>query len=606
MNKFSLFSLLFLCLFACQEDIDEVTTTTTQEDPIIVIVDYDPEIVNIVATVFGTVTDENGTPMVNAIVQLNNLTTTISQQTDENGRFAFKHANMNAAGTFIEVSQDGFFSGFHRFLPKEGSINSSLITMMAKTNTGSFLSWEDGLIIGENDIRIDFPAKSVAKINGEVYKGSVEVAARWIDPTSDDILRLLPGSLEGLDQNLEEVILSSYGMMAVALETPEGEPLNLLEGKKATLTFPVPAALMDSAPIEIPLWYFNEHHGIWVQEGQATLIDGQYVGEVAHFSFWNCDVPNDYIQLSGTVVSNTNIPVPNAIVKVTLVSSGTWATAVTDNNGFFTGKVPQDNEFLLSILQNWDIDCEVEIGSIGGFSSDTDLGDIVFDEPRVININGMFADCLGDVISNGWLDITVGNDSYTYYIADEDNIELAIYNCDQAENLSIVVVDLDAFEQSDVFIYSTSQFLDLGTIVACNNVLSEYLSITVDGITTTFPDPQIETTGGMLLDSSWISAYRPDSSRVSISIDQFTGLGTYPGDGFIRDYSFVLHINTGLAGLSCGYFETCGFEQMTFTEFGAQGENVTGSFNGIGEFIDEDDNQISLPYTAQFRIKRDE
>ena len=608
MKKFSLLSLLFLCLNACQKDIDEIITTIIYEDPPIILVDYDPEIINIVATISGTVTNENGTPMINASVQLNNITSIVSQLTDEDGHFLFKNVNMNAAGTFIEVKQDGFFPGFHRFLPKEGSINYSLITMMTKPNTGSFLADNGGLIIGENGIQIDFLANSVAEANGDVYNGMVEVAARWIDPTSNDILRILPGNLEGLNQNLEEVVLSSYGMMAVALESPEGEPLNLLNGKKAILTIPIPAELINNAPADIPLWYFNEHHGIWVQEGEAILSDGQYIGEVGHFSFWNCDVPNDYIQLSGTIISDTNIPVPNVIVRLTLISTGGWATAVTDNNGFFTGKVPSNSEFALSILQNWQQDCEIELDNIGGFSSDTDLGNIVVNVPGLINISGSFTDCLGDAVSNGWLNISIGNDSYTYYISDEDISELTIYNCNEVENLSIVVVDLDALEQSEELIYPISNSVNLGTITACNNALPEFLSITIDGITTTFLNPDIGTTGGMLPDSSWIGAASPNGSSIYIAIDQFTGLGTYPSDGFIRNYWYkqLPTTSSGAVTLNCVDFATCGFEQMTFTEFGGQGENVTGNFSGRGEFRDSLENLISLPYTAQFRIIRDE
>jgi len=62
--------------------------------------------------------------------------------------------------------------------------------------------------------------------------------------------------------------------------------------KKATITMPLSGLLSAAPPTSIPLWYFNESNGLWKQDGTATKTGNTYVGEVSHFSWWNCDLPN--------------------------------------------------------------------------------------------------------------------------------------------------------------------------------------------------------------------------------------------------------------------------------------------------------------------------
>ena len=69
----------------------------------------------------------------------------------------------------------------------------------------------------------------------------------------------------------------------------------------ADIVMPVPSEILNSAPATIPLWHFDEDLGSWVEEGQATLVNGEYVGQVSHFSFWNYDVPSNFIHLSGSI-----------------------------------------------------------------------------------------------------------------------------------------------------------------------------------------------------------------------------------------------------------------------------------------------------------------
>jgi len=147
----------------------------------------------------------------------------------------------------------------------------------------------DGGTIETNDgAKVTFGSNTIIDSNGNLYNGSVSVYAHWYDPTSEDLSLTMPGDLRATDALGNEVQLATFGMLAVELETPDGQPLNISEGNTAELTFPL-EELADGAPNEIPLWYLDEESGIWKEEGQATKVGNTYVGEVSHFSFWNCD-----------------------------------------------------------------------------------------------------------------------------------------------------------------------------------------------------------------------------------------------------------------------------------------------------------------------------
>ena len=98
----------------------------------------------------------------------------------------------------------------------------------------------------------------------------------------------------------KRVLLSSYGMMAVELESSAGEKLQIKSGSTATLSLQFLLQLESSAPATIPLWYVDESTGLWKEEGTATKQGNNYIGTVKHFTYWNCDIQVQTVMLTGT------------------------------------------------------------------------------------------------------------------------------------------------------------------------------------------------------------------------------------------------------------------------------------------------------------------
>ncbi len=618
MKKIALLTFMLLTLFACRKNIEQdLTSTISIEDPRITTIDYDPAVIEVVATLVGEVYDETGIAVANANVTLDGNNTS----TDEKGRFVFKDITMNKLGTYVEVNKSGFFAGSNRFFPDGGSVNYVKITLLDKSNIGTFIASEGAFIANSDDISIDFPANSIIDNNGDLYQGIVEVAARWIDPTATNLQEIMPGGLQGLmpggvqgiGNAMEEVALASFGMMAVELEANNGAALNLGNGKKATLSFPVPDELLSNASTEIPLWYFNETFGLWVVEGSATLQGNQYVGEVAHFSFWNCDAPFEITKVCGTILSPTGSPIANAGIKITILSSGTAGWGWTNSDGEFSGKVATNELLEMTVYENWYC-TELLTETLGPipFNPDTsvceNLGIFTSSNPTgEIDITATILDCASNPVTNGWVEIMLSGNVYNYYIDDGSNFSTTLINCNNQTELTALAGNIDDLMFSNETTYPITNPLDLGTITACDNLLPEWLTTTVDGVETTFPNVNLRYGSS---DTLWLSGSIPGTSQ-NVSITLANGIGgphSYINDD-VRDSSIrTPSTSGGQLTYNCGYWwgSTCTYSQIDLQTFGNVGELVTGEISGTLEFFDTGtSSNVTKEIDIEFSILRD-
>ena len=193
------------------------------------------------------------------------------------------------------------------------------------------------LSIAGSTVRVDLPAAGlVNKSTGAAASGTVTAELTVIDPATDPAS--MPGnytaSIPGGTQTIE-----SFGAINVNLRDAAGQALNLAAGQRATIRIPV-STRSAVVPATIPLYYFNETTGLWVQEGTATLAgtapSQYYEGTVGHFSTWNADQPSETIRVRGCVVDTAGAPVANVDVATIGVDYSGSAHGLTDAQGKFS------------------------------------------------------------------------------------------------------------------------------------------------------------------------------------------------------------------------------------------------------------------------------
>lgn len=480
MNKLNIIGLLLLIFISsCRKDINDVTENVTTDPP--AILNYVPIVENITGSLIGQVVDENNEPMADVKIKMNGL----DYFTNQYGHFIINDVTMNSRGQLVQAFQNAtHFPGSRRFFPKAGVQSKVKIQMIKKDFTDEFAATDGGEITMNGNAKVVFEPGSIKDSNGNNYEGTVMVASHWLDPMATATLDQMPGNLQGVNLTSDEVALQTYGMIAVELQAPDGEKLNIADGKTAQVSVPVADEQLANAPDEMPLWSYNEEYGLWAEESSATLQNDVYVGEVSHFSFWNWDYPYELIEFDVTFTDQNDTPLSDFIFSVSL-ANGAVAYGYPDANGVLSGLVPA-NEVLTLTVQDFCGDV-VFTQEVGPFSTNTSLGTIVLtlDPAYTTTIQGTLIDCNGDAVTNGVVIATIDGYSSYYYVTDGafDQLLTVPACATVTSDYSIVGVNLDTPEQGLPVTATAQTNNDLGDLSTCGSSLENYILLTIDGET---------------------------------------------------------------------------------------------------------------------------
>lgn len=578
---FWLFLSVLIILGGCREDSETSVTSYTT---------FPPPSVSVLADVVGSVVNENGEAIEGVEVKMGDEVYT----TDAYGLFVMKNTTLFGTGTFITASKDGYFPGSRKFYPSANSRNFITIELLEKELTASFPSTSGGLVSTSDGATVNFPANSIIREDGSVYNGTVNAYVKWLDPTSIETFNQMPGSLEGIDDEENAVVLGTFGMIAVELSSPSGQALNVNSSAPATIDLPVPTELLANAPTTIPLWYFDEAVASWVEEGEAVLQNGRYVGLVDHFSFWNCDAPFPLIDFLATVQYD-GVPTSGVYMKITILSSGWCGGGVTDTSGIVGGKIAKDELLLMELFD----DCGNAFYSqqIGPFSVNTNIGVVNVVSPNVnmITVTGSLEDCNQDPISNGMAVVESSNGN-AYAMADANgDFSLTTISC-SPDPIDVFGVNFDDYTTSSTTNFPFSSTINVGTINVCGNTLTEYFIIEIDGDERLYLDIY----GGA--DSSGytnIQITTVDSAYLDMNLGNDMVGTVADSDIFVYYYDYNLSPNYSIECTQCGFL------QFEFTEYGAIGQDVKGFFSGNIMMFEDFQTTVIKPVTGSFSFVRD-
>lgn len=470
------FSLVLVSfLFSCQREVSYIggpdTPTFIGETPT-----PDP----ITAALQGNVFDENGSPAAGVTVQVGSKTAI----TNANGYFRINDAALDKKSALVTATKAGYFKGYRTFGATSGA-NNVEIKLVKKALTGSIDASAGGEVSLANGSKVALSAGSVVNAaTNAAYTGSVKVYAAYIDPSSADIAQTIPGSFMANDKDGKRVTLTSYGMVAVELESASGEKLQIKSGATAKLTTAIPSSAQASAPATIALWSVNETTGIWKEEGTATKSGNVYVGDVAHFSFWNCDVSANAITLSLTLKNNDGNPLVHANVRIKRTSNNWAVYGYTDSLGQVSGYVPYNEALVMDVLDQCGNSFYNQ--NIGPFTQATNLGVLTLNNTgtSVVTVKGKVVDCGGATVTNGFALVTFGYFTHYATVNATGDFQTTFIRCANSPNsFTIIGVDNGTQQQS---VSSSSVALAMpvttaGNISACGVSTMQYINYTLDG-----------------------------------------------------------------------------------------------------------------------------
>jgi len=423
---------------------------------------------SITSNFIGKIVDVNGSKLKDVQITIGNQTT----MTDHNGVFVLNNASVYQKFAYVKASKQGYINGSRAVVPTPNGSNDIQITLLEKNIVGTVSSGSESEVTMSNGSIVSFQGDFI-DASGNPYSGQVEVSMHYLEPNQEATFTQMPGMLLAQDASNNSRTLETYGMLGVNLYSPSGAQLNIAENTPATLEFPVSTST-PNAPETIALWHFDETVGYWKEEGQATKVGNKYIAEVTHFSWWNCDLPLDYVNVCFNL--RTHAELANYYVEVIRNETNqTIFSGYTNSQGEECGMFPANEEVTIKVYS----DCLISVlyeQVVGSFSSDTSIEVFVPPSSDITEtfIQATFNDCNGNLITNGYA-IIVDEDNQNSFSNEEGvlitdgQFNYNVTHCIGA-NYNLMVYDYSSGTSTELITLTLEgDDLDLGIISTCTN-----------------------------------------------------------------------------------------------------------------------------------------
>ena len=484
MRKLFLYLLPFL-LSMCF--LNSCKKSFSDEQSIPVLTDTTNISARILQSVAGFVTNENGAAVANATITAGNKSTT----TDQLGHFQINDVSLSKAAGFIKVTNSGYFDGYRTFVGIPNQETFIRVQLVPKTDVGNISASSGGTVSTTDGAIVVLPPNAVVVAGSNMaYSGTVHVAAHLYN--QDDITqwsKMMPGDQRGTDSDAHMRLLKSYGMLAVELKGDAGELLQIATGKEATITTPIPTAMVAEAPASIPLWSFDVTKGLWKQEGTTNKNGNTYTGNVQHFSFWDGATGVAVVNLNAQVLNSALQAIGNIYICIRRADDPNIGTsAFTNTQGNVSGAVLANTALVFQVYTVCGGINLVYSQNITTTNSDVDLGTIIANLGDLLIVTGSVVDCNNTPVTDGWVLLRIANVTWHAPIVN-GNIVFSTTSCTNL-NTTYVAIDWGHSQQSVVPGNTTlhAGTNDLGTLHACGTSTVGFVDYSIDNGTDNTPN----------------------------------------------------------------------------------------------------------------------
>ena len=521
----------------------------------------------------GEVVDENNNPIQNVLVSIGNL----SANTDANGVFIIKNAPVLEKFAYIKTEKLGFISGSRSLAPTSG-MNLVKIMMISNTPIATINSGVASEVTLPNGTKVNFDG-NFKDINGNTYSGVVNVSMYHLESSNENLSSLMPGMLiaKSNDDNLPKV-LETFGMLNVELTGASGQKLQIATNHVAQVSMIIDDNQLSTSPSTIPLWHFDEDLGYWKEDGFATKQGNYYVGNVSHFSWWNCDqfLASAFLNLS--IKDNSNNPLSYSFVRIQRANNSISLSQLTDVNGFTRGFVPANENLNAVIIDACENLIYLPIGNLSANSTNTiNLIYTPSGNANLVTVEGNLKDCNANNVTNGYVMLSYGNNHRRYTPTDvSGNFSINSMYCLPNINYTLTGFDFSSLQTTNQinYIYPlNTNLVNVGNLMTCNSI-SEFISYQIDNDPTIYHLSNIDV------------SYTPNGLSISTFNNPVqNGILIWCNSNIIGNQS-----NFGIEGSDVGLIDQSSTSiSFTLNSFGNVGDFVDISF--YGSYISIIDNQ---------------
>ncbi len=209
----------------------------------------------------------------------------------------------NSFSFYVSRCDEPFILNFKKegFVPVHKLIENceekELDISMARMSEFKEVSLENQNNVVMDGMKAEFDGSDLVLFGTNNKPVNAKVSLTSFDITDSSDANYFPGDYTGETENGSLSYLQSFGFAKIIAEDEKGNSLDFKEGSQGMLvTFPIAESQLAEAPETMPLWYFDEVKGIWVEEGEGNKVcEGSkcyYVGYITRVrSYWNWDRP---------------------------------------------------------------------------------------------------------------------------------------------------------------------------------------------------------------------------------------------------------------------------------------------------------------------------
>jgi len=439
-----------------------------QREPV-EIIEAEPPIINptttpVEASLMGVVVTDTDIPVNGAIVSMYGRETS----TGVDGKFLFENATMYSDGTYLTVNMPDYHEASRKFYALEGEINVVKLELIPKEIDDSFQS-STGKIISAENIEIEFPAGEYSLVNDNLYSGNIDVDLINIPFGSSHSFIKMPGDLTGNDLNFDLMAISNFGIFKISLETPNGEEILFPNEVKADFEYKLQDMAISEA--DLSLWFFDQNNGTWLERGEVSIVNGNYVGEVDNAGYWMMGLAYDYADVGGSLIDSGST-FNNSRIEIHNVNQGYLTSIHSTMNGKFSSRVPQALNLDLSIFHDCTIERQNE--NLGILDGPTEFEPIQVEMVADnIVVQGTIENCQGLSTSRPYLKIDFGDEQYMFRSDDQGMFDFSFSDC-TVEEVSVLAIDDVESTTSGALVFPISNEINVGDIQTCDEIESGY------------------------------------------------------------------------------------------------------------------------------------
>jgi hypothetical protein len=198
------------------------------------------------------------------------------------------------------------------------------------------------------------------------------------------------------------------------------------------------------------------------------LQNGNYVGSVSHFTYWNCDAPGNRAKLRGKARDCDGDVVSNMTMKTG------QTTAWIDQDGNWERWVPAGVGFKLSaydMVNNTDLNLNIAVPALAN-DQEHDMGTITV--PCRQKVKSNVVDCNNSPFS-GYAIIEVGAKTFRGTITN-GKLSVTVYSNGELAELYIYNASAGQLQKNTITLPVAGKSIDLGLIQACpsKTVVTEF------------------------------------------------------------------------------------------------------------------------------------